>query len=264
MDDNQGILLIICALPLGHPATAQSWVRALFACSLLSPACRLLTIPSIEADKDIVFLDYVEEGRRLAHHLRQAGADIVVALTHMRAPNDAALAAAVPEIQLILGGHDHDYQVHCTEPHGTMLFKSGTDFREFSLIKLQVPMPSSTATITSSASSSSTTSRSEQGNGSVPSSNGSAAPHAAPQSAVAPRPPIEWEHVQVVASVPEHPETAATVARYQSLVDTRMDQRLGRTFVALDARFDSLRTRESNVGNLLGDIMRLGLVSGVR
>ena len=38
------------------------------------------------------------------------GCDLVVAVTHMRWPNDRRLAREVPEIQLILGGHDHDYQ----------------------------------------------------------------------------------------------------------------------------------------------------------
>ena len=37
--------------------------------------------------------------------------DIVIALTHMRWPNDRKLAENVDEIDLILGGHDHDYNV---------------------------------------------------------------------------------------------------------------------------------------------------------
>lgn len=47
---------------------------------------------------------------------------MIIALTHMRAPNDQRLAEMAPDIDLILGGHDHDYyglQVigalsHCT------------------------------------------------------------------------------------------------------------------------------------------------------
>jgi 2',3'-cyclic-nucleotide 2'-phosphodiesterase (5'-nucleotidase family) len=34
----------------------------------------------------------------------------VIALTHMRTPNDIRLAESVPEIDLILGGHDHVYE----------------------------------------------------------------------------------------------------------------------------------------------------------
>ena len=39
-----------------------------------------------------------------------AGCEYVVALTHMRTPNDIRLAESVPEIDLILGGHDHVYE----------------------------------------------------------------------------------------------------------------------------------------------------------
>lgn len=192
----------------------------------------LLTIPSLEADKDILFLDFVEEGRKLARELRAQGADIVVALTHMRAPNDHLLAAEVPEIQLVLGGHDHDYLVERTEPHGTMLIKSGTDFREFSVIRLKVPPA-----------------------GPAPTANGAAAGAAG----VPPRLELTCEKVDVVASTPEAPDVAAVVADYQAVMGTRMDEPLGRSFLDLDAKFDTVRTRESNVGNLLGDIMRLGL-----
>ena len=34
---------------------------------------------------------------------------MVIALTHMRWPNDLRLATQVPEIDLVLGGHDHDF-----------------------------------------------------------------------------------------------------------------------------------------------------------
>ena len=34
-----------------------------------------------------------------------------MALTHMRVPNDKRLAENVPGIDIILGGHDHEYEV---------------------------------------------------------------------------------------------------------------------------------------------------------
>lgn len=40
------------------------------------------------------------------------GCDYVIALTHMRNPNDVKLAENVDEIDLILGGHDHVYEVN--------------------------------------------------------------------------------------------------------------------------------------------------------
>jgi 5'-nucleotidase len=41
----------------------------------------IVNLPSVE------FLDFVLEGRRLATELRSQGAQLVVALTHMRMPN---------------------------------------------------------------------------------------------------------------------------------------------------------------------------------
>lgn len=57
--------------------------------------------------------------------------DMVIALTHMRCPNDRELARAVPEIDLVLGGHDHSYVTEVDERTGVFLIKSGTDFEQF-------------------------------------------------------------------------------------------------------------------------------------
>lgn len=45
--------------------------------------------------------------------LQSQGADLVIALTHMRVPNDEKLAKGVAEIDAVLGGHDHHVQVSC-------------------------------------------------------------------------------------------------------------------------------------------------------
>lgn len=39
------------------------------------------------------------------------GCDYVIALTHMRTKNDKKLAESATEVDLILGGHDHVYEV---------------------------------------------------------------------------------------------------------------------------------------------------------
>lgn len=44
----------------------------------------------------------------MARNLKEEqGCRIVIALTHMRTPNDIRLAREVEEIDLVLGGHDH-------------------------------------------------------------------------------------------------------------------------------------------------------------
>nr|CAI5831330.1 unnamed protein product [Callosobruchus analis] len=81
---------------------------------------------------ETTFLDFVEAGQKLAAQLKQEGCDYVIALTHMRLPNDTKLAENCEEIDLILGGHDHIYDVR--QVNGKYIIKSGTDFRQFSKI----------------------------------------------------------------------------------------------------------------------------------
>ncbi len=69
---------------------------------------------------------------------------MLIALTHMREPNDRKLAEEVPEFHLILGGHDHHYVSGFIEPHSNLLVKSGTDFRDLSLIEVEFPNGSTT------------------------------------------------------------------------------------------------------------------------
>lgn len=60
--------------------------------------------------------------------------DMVIALTHMMKYNDIKLAKNVSGIDLVLGGHDH-LIVH-EIVNDSVLIKSGTDFRNFSIIKV--------------------------------------------------------------------------------------------------------------------------------
>nr|CAB3242670.1 apyrase-like [Phallusia mammillata] len=89
------------------------------------------TLATIEKDH-LDFQDYVEKGRIVAAELRAEGADFVIALTHMRWPNDERLARLVPDVDLILGGHDHEYGVK--EIDECLVIKSGSDFRNFSSV----------------------------------------------------------------------------------------------------------------------------------
>ena len=85
-------------------------------------------------EDDVECIDFVSEGRRLAQELRAQGVDYVIALTHMRWCNDIRLAENVEEIDLILGGHDHDFEYK--EINGRMIIKSGTDFQNYALVTL--------------------------------------------------------------------------------------------------------------------------------
>ncbi|KMY92833.1 uncharacterized protein Dsimw501_GD10747, isoform A [Drosophila simulans] len=94
----------------------------------------LETLPTIDPN-EVTYIDYVEAGNKLARELRNEGCDLIIALTHMRTPNDINLAEKCNGIDIILGGHDHVREV--TEINGKMIVKSGTDFQQFSVITIE-------------------------------------------------------------------------------------------------------------------------------
>lgn len=52
----------------------------------------------------------------------------------MRTPNDIKLAENTDDIDIILGGHDHVFEIK--QVNGKYIIKSGTDFRQFSKITI--------------------------------------------------------------------------------------------------------------------------------
>ncbi|XP_041926794.1 5'-nucleotidase-like isoform X2 [Alosa sapidissima] len=84
---------------------------------------------------NIDFIDYVVTADRLSKELRESGAELVIALTHMRWSNDIRLATEAKGLDLILGGHDHEYGVR--EVSGIWIVKSGSDFRHLSRVDIK-------------------------------------------------------------------------------------------------------------------------------
>mmetsp|Transcript_4169 Transcript_4169/g.14975 ORF Transcript_4169/g.14975 Transcript_4169/m.14975 type:complete len:625 (-) Transcript_4169:591-2465(-) len=159
------------------------------------------------------YTDFVECGRTLARTLKASGVDVVVACTHMRLPNDMLLADTVPEIDLVLAGHDHDYLVARSEVTNTLVVKSGTDFREFSEISLTL---------------------SERG-GYLRT--------------------VQCVRHEVDEKYDADPTMLSIVGNFTASIDEQMCETIGATTVPLDARFSIIRTQESNVGNLVADLM---------
>jgi 5'-nucleotidase / UDP-sugar diphosphatase len=71
------------------------------------------------------FLDPIQAAKDVVARARRAKADVIIALTHQDMADDKQLAAAVPEIDLILGGHEH-VPLNAGVGH-TLILKTGTD-----------------------------------------------------------------------------------------------------------------------------------------
>eukprot|EP00295_Goniomonas_pacifica_P048322 CAMPEP_0175908896 /NCGR_PEP_ID=MMETSP0108-20121206/6829_1 /TAXON_ID=195067 ORGANISM="Goniomonas pacifica, Strain CCMP1869" /NCGR_SAMPLE_ID=MMETSP0108 /ASSEMBLY_ACC=CAM_ASM_000204 /LENGTH=869 /DNA_ID=CAMNT_0017230955 /DNA_START=3 /DNA_END=2610 /DNA_ORIENTATION=- len=169
----------------------------------------LATLATVD-EEDVEYVDFVEEGRRLALQLRGEGVDVVVALTHMRLPNDERLAQEVGEIDLVLGGHDHSTQLK--QFGDTWLVKSGCDFRELTKVTMTF----------------------EEGS----------------------RPRFDITPFEVTSTIDENAAVKAVVDEFTEQLKEKMESRVGETDVDLDCRFASIRTKETNVGNFVADVMR--------
>ncbi|XP_014352103.1 trifunctional nucleotide phosphoesterase protein YfkN-like [Latimeria chalumnae] len=79
------------------------------------------------------YVDYVVVANQLSEKMRAEGAELIIAMTHMRWSHDMRLARNSP-VDLILGGHDHDYGIK--NINGSLIIKSGSDFRNLSKIDI--------------------------------------------------------------------------------------------------------------------------------
>ena len=136
----------------------------------------------------------------------------------MREPNDLKLARTLPAglVDLVLGGHDHFYAHHYE--NGTHVLRSGADFKQLSYIEAW-PRPASTSGTESGWD-------------------------------------VEIARRDVVREIPEDPATVQLVESLTSSLKPKLEKPVGYTAVPLDARFTTVRTRESNVGNFVCDLMR--------
>ncbi|MDQ3010621.1 MAG: bifunctional metallophosphatase/5'-nucleotidase [Acidobacteriota bacterium] len=74
---------------------------------------------------------------------------------------------------------------------------------------------------------------------------------------------IDWAGIPVTDATPDDPKAAAVIAEYEGKLSAELDKPLGRTTVELDSLNGHVRTRETNVGNLIADACRDGVKADV-
>ena len=191
----------------------------------------MATLATVE-EEDIEYTDFVQVGRQLAQELRQQGADIIVAMTHMREPNDRRFAQECGDVvDIVLGGHDHHYWVGPIEPHGVHLCKSGTDFHDLTLVEcsfVKDPIQYGGATTEGA-----------HNNGNV-SERGEFQVHST-------------HHLEVTRDMVQDEDVATALKPYQNEVSGNMLKIIGETAVDLDCSFTSIRTSETAISNFIAD-----------
>lgn len=99
----------------------------------LLPESRDLSYPG----PNVKISNAIEKAKPLVAKLKKEGADIIIALTHQSLKEDQDLLKEVPEIDLILGGHEHrpiTYFVNQKQ----MIFKTGYDAHYLGILDLKM------------------------------------------------------------------------------------------------------------------------------
>jgi 5'-nucleotidase len=150
----------------------------------------------------------------LAPKLREAGAEMVIVLSHQREPNDNKVAEKLKPgtVDMILGGHDHFYGHSII--NDTHVLRSGTDFKQLSYIEARRKKDGSKL----------------------------------------------WDFSiirrDVVSSIPDDEEAVKMVHDVTAALKDKLEKPVGYTAAPLDARFTTVRLKESNLGNFVCDLMK--------
>lgn len=67
---------------------------------------------------------------------------------------------------------------------------------------------------------------------------------------------MDWEIIPVTDETKEDPQAASVVAEFEQRLSAELDKPVGRTSVALDARQETNRSRETNLGSYVADAYR--------
>jgi 5'-nucleotidase len=94
------------------------------------------TATSSKPGPDVRFADPVFTARSVAARLRREGAQIIIAVTHLAMGVDKEIARRVPQIDVIIGGHEHELLQSMAGR--TPIFKWGSDARTLGRIDLTV------------------------------------------------------------------------------------------------------------------------------
>ncbi len=193
-----------------HTVKAGEFTVGFF--GLLAPETDTLSSPG----PDIRFAPAVETATAAVKKLQDAGADVIVALTHLDMATDIALAREVEGIHAILGGHDHDPIVWRA---GTVpILKAGYDAHHLGALDLSVEWVERRGRKTLQV---------------VPA----------------------WRLTSTAGVVPD-PDIQAIVDKHNAKLDADLNVPVGKTSVILDSQRASVRSGETNFGNLIADAMR--------
>lgn len=184
---------------------------------------------TIDANKQpwVRYAPPVESARAAIAELK-GKCDAIVALTHLALPQDQQLAEEVPDIDVILGGHEHENWFIRRGSHFTPIVKADANVRTVAIVTIRIP---------------------------------GRRPSALPGTGA--RPTVSATLERIDDRMPEGPRTAAEVRKWTDLgfQGFRADgfeptQEVARTTEPLDGRESSVRNRSTPLTDLIAEAMR--------
>ncbi|PHQ66415.1 MAG: bifunctional metallophosphatase/5'-nucleotidase, partial [Sneathiella sp.] len=164
----------------------------------------------------IIFGEIFETAHRSVQSLKEQGAEIIVALTHMDFAEDRKLAETVKGLHLVLAGHDHVPATFVA--NGVTVMQSGSQGMYLGVVDLDVEWVEK---------------RGKKKLVVLPS----------------------WRMILNRGVLPD-PEIKAIVDKYEQQLDKELGIAIGKTLVSLDTRRGTVRSTESNFANLIVDAMK--------
>lgn len=222
----------------------------------------LLTPDTVEisaAGETVAFLPQAGIAATLAAELEAAGADLIIALTHNRTAEDMDLLRRVRDIDIVLGGHDHELTAWYDGRQA--LLKSAPQGRYVGILRLTLDrieaLPGGNSPDAVAGAVPDTEAGAVEGAaaGSVESANVAGANAV---SGAGDRSRVTWVpsyDLRSTAGVEPDPDVAAMVADYEAQLDRELGQVIGRTETELDTRGPVVRRGEATFGNLLADAL---------
>lgn len=186
----------------------------------------LLTPETVHLSKPgagVTFAPVIETAKAAVKTLKEQGADVIIALTHLSIAQDRELARQIQDLQVILGGHDHDPIVFYEG--GKLIIKAGYDAHYLAVVDLRIDKRKVKD---------------------------------ATRVSVLP----QWRFVSTSGVAPEA-QIARLVETHEKSLDQALGVAVGTTSVPLDSRRSTVRVQESNLGNLIADAMRAALAAEV-
>jgi 5'-nucleotidase len=199
------------------------------------------TLTHFNPEEDVEYEDFTDCANKLNKKLREEdGCDFVIALTHMRTPNDKKITENA-DIDLVLGGHDHSYEY--ANVSNKLLLKSGTDFRDLSRVEV-IFFSDMDANLAKSIQNSI--------------SDIKALNKLGIEFAVFNKDKKQLfllEKIEINSKIEPDLEVAEIVESYNGDFEKSINKVCGYTQTALDCRFEKIRTCETNFSNFLADMV---------